>query len=153
MAEPYGKAIWQGHMARPYGRAIWQSHMAAAALRCKGRPETFFRNFTLEKVTLCFLTNAKKNRLKILYRTPYLKNRDLFSRTNFDHFLFSWFHVICVKGPPGFSVQPTGFSVQEGGRSGFFSPETRKPIDHIPSDSPKFYSISGFLTFIECWEC
>ena len=25
--------------------------VAAAALRCNGRPETFFRNFTLEKVT------------------------------------------------------------------------------------------------------
>ena len=32
---------------------------------------------------------AKKNRLKILYRMPYSKNRDLFSRTNFDHFRFS----------------------------------------------------------------
>ena len=31
MEEPYGKAIWQGHMARLYGKAIWQSHMAAAA--------------------------------------------------------------------------------------------------------------------------
>ena len=49
----------------------------------------FFRNFTLEKVILKNIKNAKKNRLKILYRTPYLKNRDLFSRTNFDTFLFS----------------------------------------------------------------
>ena len=41
---------------------------------------------------------AKKNRLKILYRMPYSKNRDLFSRTNFDHFRFSskiWKTRIC----------------------------------------------------------
>ena len=30
---------------------------------------------------------GKKNRLKILYRTPYLNIRDFFSRANFDYFL------------------------------------------------------------------
>ena len=97
MAKPYGTAIWQSHMAKTYGRAIWQCHMAAvaaaaaaaAALRYNGRPDFFFRNFTLEKRTLKNINHAKKNRLKILYRTPYLKIRDLFSRANFDYFLFS----------------------------------------------------------------
>ena len=38
----YGKAIYGKAI---YGKAIWQCHMAAAAaaLRCNGRPETFFK--------------------------------------------------------------------------------------------------------------
>ena len=68
------------HMAKPY---MARPYMAAAALRYNGRPETFFRNFTQEKRTLKNKKHAKKNRLKILYRMPYLKNRDLFSRANF----------------------------------------------------------------------
>ena len=32
--------------------------------------------------------NTKNIRNKILYRTPYLKNRDLFSRVNFEYFRF-----------------------------------------------------------------
>ena len=102
---PYGKAIWQGHMARPYGKAIWQSHMAEPygraiwqprprlALRYNGRPETFFRNFTVEKSTLKNKNHANKNRLKIQYRTPYLKIRDLFSRASSDYFCFNAYDV------------------------------------------------------------
>ena len=89
----YGKAIYGKAI---YGKAIWQCHMAAAAavaaaaaaLRCNGRPETFFRSFTLEKVILQ-IEKILKKRMKILYRTPYLKIRDLFSRASFDCFLFS----------------------------------------------------------------
>ena len=42
--------------------------------------------FYSEKMTLKSQNYAKKNRLKILYRTPYSKFRDLFSRVNFDYF-------------------------------------------------------------------
>ena len=38
---------------------------------------------------------TKKNRLKILYRTPYLKIQDIFSRASFDCFLFS--RNMCVN--------------------------------------------------------
>ena len=38
----YGKAIYGKAI---HGNAIWQP-------RCNGRPETFFKNFTMEKVTL-----------------------------------------------------------------------------------------------------
>ena len=71
---------------------------AAAASRYNGGLGTFVRNWRtwnfcqelyLGKSDLTNFTHAKKNRLEILYRTPYLKNQDLFSRTNFDTFLFS----------------------------------------------------------------
>ena len=101
MARPYGKAIWQSHMARPYGKAIWQSHMAepygsrgrgcrrGRGLAIQWEAWNYFQELYLGKVTFKNKNYTKKNRLKILYRTPYLKNRDLFSWNNFDTFLFS----------------------------------------------------------------
>ena len=105
MAMPYGKAIWQCHMAKPYGEAIWQGHMAKPSGRaiCQPRPRlpprlrpcdaietgNFFQELYPGKSDLENWKNAKKNRLQILYRMPYLKKRDLFSRTNFDYLIFS----------------------------------------------------------------
>ena len=60
--------------------------------------EKLFSRFYPKKIPSKKSKYAKKNRLKILYRMPYSKNRDLFSRTNFDHFQFSskiWKTRIC----------------------------------------------------------
>ena len=102
----YGKAIWQGHMAKPYGKAIWQCHMAKPCGKAIRQPRPrlpprprrprdamktwiFVQELYPGKSDLENWTNRKKNRLKILYRTLYLKNRDIFSRASFDYFVFS----------------------------------------------------------------
>ena len=93
MAKPY---MAKPYMAKPYGNAIWQCHMAAAAaaaLRCNGRPETFFRNFTLEKVT------SKIGKvLKKLVSNPLLKSSRSFFSSQFRLFsMFNKFTKYCKR--------------------------------------------------------
>ena len=69
--------IWQSHMAMPYG-SRGRGCRRGRGLAMQWKTWNFFQELYPGKSDLRKLKNTKKNRLKILYRTPYLKNRDFF---------------------------------------------------------------------------